>query len=283
MPVFRCWVLLLGLLLCFSAKAQYPDGFSIAPLDSLTTERMQKSGVYRAGAPVPLTRLRLLQLRYVDFKGEAQQGQLIVLDACSEAVLRIFYRLYEKGFPLHSIRPIHEFGGNDSLSMAANNSSGFNFRRIAGSDRLSLHAYGTAVDINPVHNPMLDIPCGALASCVHIRPAAGAAFVNRRQGRLNKPKRSGMAETVLDIFSEEGFYAWGGYWDCPIDYQHFEVSRALSELLVALPPEEAKAVFDCARDYFNENGQVLERVWIDYWKVRQAHWQYPNLWILRAF
>lgn len=270
-------LLFTALFLTFSSKAQYPDGFSIALIDRATAEAMQQSGVYQNEAPVPLERLRQVRVRYLDFEGQEQQGQVIVLDACSEATLKIFHRLYQREFPIHSLRPIQAFEGNDSLSMAANNSSAFNFRPIAGSAKLSLHAYGTAIDINPVHNPMLDIACGGHSSCVAVRPAAGAAFANRRQDRLNKAPREGMAEEVLDIFAQEGFYAWGGYWDCPIDYQHFEVSRSLSELLAALPPKKAKYIFHLARDYFNTWGYPLESVWADW---SEAGGQYLGPWIL---
>lgn len=272
--------LLLFCLFLSELNAQYPDGFSISSIDSLRAKKMHSSGVYQADAPVSLERLRLIEVRYIDFEHRIQQGQLIVLDACSEAVLRIFHRLYQRGFPLHSLKPIETFGGSDSLSMAANNSSAFNFRPIGGSDKLSLHAYGTAIDINPLRNPMLDIPCEGHSACITVRPAAGAAFANRRQLRLNKAHRKGMAEAVLDIFAEEGFYAWGGYWDCPIDYQHFELSRSLTELLVILPPQEAQSLFYRARAYFNTWGYPLEEAWADWSELgREAFWQYPAFWL----
>jgi hypothetical protein len=93
------------------------------------------------------------------------------------------------------------------VSMAANNTSAFNFRNVAGTRTLSQHAFGLAIDLNPLQNPML------VGSEVH--PLAGAAYVDR--GRL----RPGMiTPAVVDLFALRG-WQWGGDWERPRDYHHF--------------------------------------------------------------
>ncbi|MGY4300437.1 hypothetical protein ACVWXN_008532 [Bradyrhizobium sp. i1.4.4] len=72
----------------------------------------------------------------------------------------------------------------------------------------------------------------------------GADYINRLNVRPGKTMRPGMAEAAVDVFAEEGFLIWGGYWDEPIDYQHFEVGRKLAERLVAATPSDAEAIFE---------------------------------------
>ena len=127
----------------------------------------------------------------------------------AEEVVTIFSKLWDVRFPIHSIRPMTEFAGDDGLSMAANNSSCFNARRIVGTERLSLHSYGAAIDINPVQNPVIRDG--------EVRPAAGAAYQDRSNARPGMILEGGPA---LDIFLDAG-WLWGGHWENPLDYHHF--------------------------------------------------------------
>ena len=72
--------------------------------------------------------------------------------------------------------------GTTTASMAADNTSAFNCRRVAGSDRWSAHAYGAAIDINPVENPVPDRRLGRAP-----RPGAGSRGVDRSVGRASRP------------------------------------------------------------------------------------------------
>jgi D-alanyl-D-alanine carboxypeptidase len=49
--------------------------------------------------------------------------------------------------------PIDVFGGSDFRSIEADNTSAFNCRRVEGTSRWSEHAYGRAIDVNPIENP----------------------------------------------------------------------------------------------------------------------------------
>lgn len=181
------------------------------PLPENIIQSMIDIKVWMPECPVELGALKLLELRHYDFNGAIQTGEMIVHNKIADRVLSIFQELLDRKFPIEKIKPIDHYGGNDELSMADNNSSCFNFRKIAGTDRLSNHSYGLAIDINPVQNPYIRIGQGS----VIIEPASGANFLNRHN------ERPGMLEPVASIFEKYGFI-WGGRWDSPIDYHHFE-------------------------------------------------------------
>jgi D-alanyl-D-alanine carboxypeptidase len=201
---------------------------------------MRKHNVIRAGAPVGCERLKLIKFSYLGFDGSIHgDGEIMVMDAAAENVLRIFTRLRDMRFPIAKIRLINHYDGDDDASIADNNTSAFNSRNVAGTNTLSLHAYGLAIDINPLQNPYVQLSGGKST----FSPPTGAAYANRLNGQPEKQLRSGMAESVIDVFADEGFSIWGGYWKNPIDYQHFQVSRSLAQQLAGLAPAQAKVVF----------------------------------------
>ena len=107
--------------------------------------------------------------------------------------------------------PVDAFGGSDRASMAADNTSGFNCRYAdaSGPPRWSAHAYGEAIDVNPVENPYVE---GG-----RVQPSAGAGFLDRRQLR---PGMAAPGTAVNDAFASAG-WLWGGRWSASPDYQHF--------------------------------------------------------------
>jgi poly-gamma-glutamate synthesis protein (capsule biosynthesis protein) len=156
-----------------------------------------------------LHELRLLEIPYLDFAGVEQKGQLVTAASLAEQVVRIFAGLRDLDFPIAGMRPMIDFQGDDGLSMAANNSSCFNSRRIVNSDRISVHSYGAAIDINPVQNPVI-------RDGKH-RPDAGAEYLDRENIRPGMFVDGGAA---LQVFMDAG-WSWGGHWDNPKDYHHF--------------------------------------------------------------
>ena len=231
-------ILFSGLLLLSPAMA---DG--IAPIDAARCAGMTAHHVLTATAPVDCERLSLVTFSYVDFEGRPHgDGQIVVLDAVAPRLLRVFEALKARGFAIAKAKPVEAYEGDDDASMADNNTSCFNDRAIAGTTRPSLHAYGVAIDLDPVQNPFLTLN----GATVTVAPPAGAAYLNRRLHRPGKAERPGLAEEVVSLFAENGFAHWGGDWDDPIDYQHFDIGRPLAEVLAALPPEQARARFEAA-------------------------------------
>jgi hypothetical protein len=219
------------------------SALAATPVDPVQCAAMKTHHVLDAGAPVGCERLAAVRFSYVDFDGRAHDdGTVVVLDAVAPYVEHIFAVLYEHRFPIAKAQPMEAFKGDDALSMAADNSSGFNHRVVQGSERLSLHAYGVAIDLNPVENPYLT----RNGAAVTVAPPQGAAYLNRRNDRPGKPARAGLAEGIVDVFADNGFLVWGGDWDDPIDYQHFDIGRPLAERLATLRPDQAAAVFASA-------------------------------------
>ena len=161
--------------------------------------------------------LALLVLPYVDFDGGERMGELVVARAVAEPVVEVFERLFAARFPIATMQRIDAFGADDGRSMDANNCSGFNFRVIAGTDRLSQHALGLAIDINPVQNPWVkgDV----------VWPEEGLAYLDRSHDHPGVIRRPGPVTAAFDAIGWE----WGGDWDATKDYHHFV--RASSESL----------------------------------------------------
>ncbi|MES2214918.1 MAG: M15 family metallopeptidase [Pseudomonadota bacterium] len=180
----------------------------IKAIPSDIQQTMISSGVWKPECPIPIERLRLLEVDHYAFEGNLQHGQMVVLDQIAERSLEIFSILLETKFPLHKIQLMDIYNGDDDASMEDNNSSCFNFRKISGTDELSIHSYGLAIDINPLQNPFL---VGE-----KIYPSKGSEFLDRSN------IRPGMIEPVVHLFKERGF-EWGGDWTSPIDYHHFQI------------------------------------------------------------
>ncbi|MDG1436578.1 MAG: M15 family metallopeptidase [Rickettsiaceae bacterium] len=199
--------------------------FLIKEVPSVIVTRMIEQNVWQESCPVPIYRLKLLDVSHYNFENQISRGQLVVLDRLAQNVLDIFKELFALKFPVHSIKLIDEFGGSDDLSMAANNSSCFNFRYVANSSSFSMHSYGLAIDINPLQNPCL--VKNNQSSDINIAPEAGKEFLDRSN------QRKGMVEPIVKIFEKYGF-DWGGNWSDPIDYHHFQVPRVMVDKLITI-------------------------------------------------
>jgi hypothetical protein len=212
---------------------------TILPVTQALCDDMKKHNVIRPGWPVGCERLSLVKFSYLGFDDRIHDdGEIMVMDAAAENVLRIFTKLRDIRFPIAKARLINHYDGDDDASMADNNTSAFNARNVAGTNSLSLHAYGLAIDINPVQNPYVQ----RLGGRPTFGPPAGAAYANRPNGPQAKDALPGLAESVIDVFADEGFSIWGGDWKNP-DYQHFQVSRSLAQQLARLSAAQARAVF----------------------------------------
>lgn len=167
---------------------------------------------WRTDCPVPTEDLRLLAVTHHDLAGNRQMGEIVVHVDHADALLTVFEALYDAGFPIERMEPITAFEGDDAASMRANNSSGFNCRVIDGTSRWSQHAYGTAVDINPLINPWVR---GST-----VDPPEGAVYLDRE---ADTPGLIHADDMVVQAFEAIG-WSWGGYWNDSIDYQHFSAN-----------------------------------------------------------
>ncbi len=235
---------LVTIVLCVGILLARPSYATVTALTTKDCAAMYATGVISKNNPVQCERLRRVSFQYIDFTGASGKiGNVVVLDACAKYVQHIFDTLFHRRFPLAKALPMEAYRGDDNAAMRDNNTSGFNGRALTVGNSWSLHAYGAAIDINPKQNPFVSFD---KAERVTVTPAGSAhLFLNRYSDRPGKLHRKGMAEDVIDIFAENGFISWGGYWDSPIDYQHFEIgSRALALQLAAATPEHAQQLFE---------------------------------------
>jgi hypothetical protein len=185
---------------------------SAAHIDAETRRRM--SGVsWRPGCPVGFDELRLLTVSHWGFDGRSHRGRLVVHRDHAQGMLRAMRRLYRLRFPIRRMRLVDAYGADDRRSMAADNTSAFNCRFVAGTTRWSEHAYGRALDLNPIENPYV-------TDTGYVSPPAGAPFARRDRHAEGMVHRHG---AVVAAFAAIG-WEWGGNWSWPKDYQHFSAT-----------------------------------------------------------
>ena len=182
---------------------------SIGRIDRAAGDRMTS---WHPGCPVAVSELRLVMVSHWTFAGRAVQGRLVVNRDAAGAIVGVMRRLFVAHFPIQRMRPVEAYGADDERSMAANNTSAFNCRRVAGSDSWSQHAYGRAIDINPLQNPEVS---GGLVS-----PPGGARYLDRSQTAAGLIHAG---DVVVAAFARAG-WGWGGYWRSLKDYQHFSAN-----------------------------------------------------------
>ena len=184
---------------------------TIQRIDAAQASRM--IGVsWRAGCPVALRDLRLLTVSHWGFDRRQRPGRLIIHEDVARDVLGAFHRLYDARFPIRRMVPVDAYGGSDFRSIEADNTSAFNCRYVEGTRRWSEHAYGRAIDVNPIENPYVS---GGRTS-----HRASAPYVDR------SPRQHGMAYeggVLVRAFDAIG-WGWGGRWTSVKDYQHFSAS-----------------------------------------------------------
>jgi hypothetical protein len=182
-------------------------------IDASTRARMIGVSWHR-GCPVGFADLRLLSLSHWGFDGRPHRGRLVVNRDAAAAMLKTMRSLYRLRFPIRQLRLVDAYGADDHRSMAADNTSAFNCRIVAGSPGVwSEHAYGRAIDLNPLENPYV-------TASGYVSPPAGAPYADRSRHRRGMVQRGG---PVVEAFAAAG-WEWGGSWPWPRDYQHFSAS-----------------------------------------------------------
>lgn len=158
-----------------------------------------------------------LSVLYYDFHGEVQTGELICNKQIADDLVEIFYELYLNEYPIEKIKLIDEYNGDDTASMADNNTSCFNYRVVDGTTSLSKHALGCAIDINPFYNPYVVFPKND-GEDTYISPAGSEIYADRSK---SFPYKIDKDDLCYQLFKEHGF-TWGGDWKSCKDYQHFQ-------------------------------------------------------------
>lgn len=185
--------------------------------DTITAEVWQRiwKKSFKENCTVPRQNLLYLKVIHANGEGQAQVGEMICNKLIAADLLKIFKQLYAINYPIERMVLVDNYDADDERSMAANNTSCFNFRAVIGTTKLSHHSRGMAVDINPLYNP-----------CVHTRtgliePANGRPYAYDRKKKTAKFPIIDHDDPCYKLFTSYGF-EWGGNWTKNIDYQHFE-------------------------------------------------------------
>ena len=167
---------------------------------------------WHEGCPVDPSDLRMLTLTFINFDDQEQTGQVVVNAAVVDQVVRAFRQIYEARFPIRKMKPIFTQAEYEDFETPDDNSTGFSCRNAvndSGSPSWSLHAYGKAIDINPIENPYNDNG--------HVIPSRGAEYMDRDNVR---PGMATSDSALVRAFRSVG-WGWGASFE---DYQHFSTN-----------------------------------------------------------
>jgi hypothetical protein len=198
--------------------ALQPYSSSVRPLPAPLEARLAH-GFWEPGCPVPLSQLRLLTVTHWGFDGRSHTGRLVVNQDVAAPLATVFRRLYELRFPIRHMRIDDVYGPKRARPADGDVSGSFECREAVPSPctggtrsgSWSNHAYGYAVDVNPVENPYV--------GCGRTRDRAGARYTDR--SRLRKGM---VTPAVVRAFRSIG-WGWGGDWSgATKDYMHFSTN-----------------------------------------------------------
>ncbi len=165
--------------------------------------------VWRRGCPVSLGSLRMIRARHWNMRGQVRIGRLVVHRDVAPDVVSAVKALYTAKFPIRYMVPIERFGGSDFRSIEADNTSAFNCRYVDGTRRWSNHAYGRAIDINPIENPYV-------TRAGRTSHTASVPYLDRTKPRPGMLFDASPAVAAFDAIG----WGWGGRWSGVKDYQH---------------------------------------------------------------
>ncbi len=173
-----------------------------------------------SGASITYDELSYLTIPHYDFNYNVTEGHLIVNAALAEEVLDIFAELFDIKYPVERMELIDKYDADDYLSIEYNNTSAFNYRESTdGSGRLSKHALGRAIDINPQINPYVNSNgTGAHSNAREY----WSRDISRWTSEVAKAAYIGPDTEIYNIFVNKYGWEWGGAWSSYRDYQHFQ-------------------------------------------------------------
>jgi hypothetical protein len=248
--------LLLSAVFCFMASgstllAASAQPAAIMPVDEPLLAKMYDYQTQKDECRQLNDRLRVVNVSYYGFDRKIyNDGKIIVLDVVAANVQNIFKELVKIGFPLGGVDPFKgvrlDQVGNDRgviLDDDYNFAGSFSCRKMLGNGAMSIHSMGLAIDINLLQNPCIEIDTER-KTIKKVIPKDGVFHLNRTPVRPGKTVHAGIIdETVIEIFRNNGFNVWGGHWDTPIDYHHFQLPNQLAKLIMQMDKGDADELF----------------------------------------
>lgn len=211
----RIFLILCILSAMLTASSQTP--FTPVPVPDSVLQRM-KGRSLPEGAKIDVNDLRYIKVIHFGTDSLSHVGELVVNKKIADDIVDIMRTLYEAKYPIESVRLIDDFDAVDEKSMRANNSSSFCYRVVSGTKKLSKHALGMAIDINPLYNPYFKVDKANPKGYSHLEPATAEPYVDRK---ADFPMKITDGDFLVTLFKKHGF-TWGGDWINYKDYQHFQ-------------------------------------------------------------
>jgi hypothetical protein len=214
-------VVVIAVALVLTGTALAAAANSIRPLTKEERAAVVQAHEFHSGCPVALSRLRLVTIRYLGFDGRAHWGELVVNERVASSVARVFAKLYAMRFPVHHMQFGDTYGTLKNVPHDGDFTASFECREASSSPctktangttgSWSEHAYGEAIDLNPVENPYV--------GCGMTRDKTALSYVDRSR------QRRGMVDAaVVQAFASIG-WGWGGSWSGSTkDYMHFSIN-----------------------------------------------------------
>ena len=194
------------------------EGFTAQTIPDSIWQHMQGRS-YQPNPHIQRADLRYLRVLHYDYDGRTHQGELVCNKRIASKLLTIFRELYEAHYPIQRITLPDNYNADDERQMRANNTSCFCYRAVSDTKHLSKHAYGLAIDINPLYNPY--VRYSKKDGHRIVEPATGVPYVDRKKDFCYKITTE---DLCYKLFIKHGFN-WGGSWRSMKDYQHFEYSH----------------------------------------------------------
>ena len=211
--------MLRSLALVLTVLGLQPFETSVAPLSPYARSQLRKTHVWHQGCPVGFGWLRLLTVRYQGFDGHSHTGKVVVNAKAAAPLAKVFRKLYALHFPIHHMRFADAYGPLSQHPKDGDISGSFECREAVpspcssgtGTGSWSNHAYGLAIDLNPVENPYV--------GCGQSRDPASRPYFDRSRHRKGM-----VTPAVVRAFRSVG-WGWGGAWTGNTkDYMHFSVN-----------------------------------------------------------
>jgi len=194
---------------------------SSTPLSPTVERDILSAHEWHSGCPVPLAHLRVLTVAYIGFDARRHVGQLVVNEDAVAPLTKVFRRLYALRFPIHHMAFADTYGPPGGRPADGDVTASFECRQASsspctgaantGTGSWSEHAYGEAIDLDPVENPYV--------GCGMTRDKTALAFLDRSRRR-----RGMVTPAVVAAFRAVG-WGWGGSWSgATKDYMHFSAT-----------------------------------------------------------
>jgi hypothetical protein len=193
-----------------------PYHASVEPLPKPVQAQLRAGGFWHKGCPVALSNLRLLTVRHWGWDGRQHDGQLVTNAAAARPLTRVFGQLYALHFPIRHMLLSDMYGPKSGRPSNGDVTASFECRQAVpspcvggkGTGSWSMHAFGLAVDVNPLENPYV--------GCGQSRDPAARRYFDRSRHR-----RGMVTPRVIAAFRSVG-WGWGGAWTGNTkDYMHF--------------------------------------------------------------